>query len=70
MSDLANLQARRTAVIAEIAVICSTTAGGLPNQSGIDHVGYKRSLYEELKMLDELIDRENGPFEIETFGDS
>ncbi len=68
MSDLENLQARRTAIIAELAALTSSKAGGLPNQSGIDHVGYKDGLYRELKELDALIDRESGPFEIESFG--
>lgn len=59
MSYLSNLEARRTAVAAEIAAISSSAAGGLPNASGeglnVDHQGYKRGLYDELKQLTDLI---------------
>lgn len=57
---LANLEARRTAVTAELAALDTTKAGGLPNTDGVgvnvDHTDYKRSLYEELERLEKLID--------------
>ena len=59
MSYLSDLQARQTAVAAEIRAISTAAAGGLPNASGeglnVDHQGYKRGLYDELKTLNDLI---------------
>lgn len=59
-ADLTNLRTRRTAVMAELAAMSSTTAGGKPNSLGghgesVDHAGYKKGLYEELEKLNELI---------------
>lgn len=38
----------------------------------VDHVGYKKSLYDELDKIDALIEKinatENGPFMIESIG--
>jgi hypothetical protein len=68
-TDLENLTARRTAVIAELAAISSATAGGMPNNpSGVDHQGYKKSLYDELASLNPLIAQADGPIEIVTRG--
>ena len=58
--DIDKLTARRTAVIAELNALSTTTAGGLPNAIGgegerIDHKGYKQGLYEELKSVNELL---------------
>lgn len=53
--DITNLKTRRAAICTEIAALDSTVAGGKPNANGegggIDHVGYKKSLYEELDMI-------------------
>lgn len=62
-SDLANAIARRSAIMAELA------AGGFgPNVSdqgrSIDMVGYRRSLLDELKQLNELIPQLAGPWEM------
>lgn len=68
------LQTRRTAVLAEIAALDSTKAGGLPNAQGgadmvkVDHQGYKRGLYEELERIDKLIVSLQGPVIAETTG--
>jgi hypothetical protein len=61
-SDLENAIARRSAIMAEIA------AGGFgPNFSdkgrSVDLVGYRKSLLDELKMLNELIPQLAGCFE-------
>jgi len=72
--DLANLETRRAAVCAELAAMSTSKAGGLPNSDGtglnIDHVGYRKSLLEELKQLDELIkqmrDSGEGPSVLES----
>lgn len=70
-SILDNLLARKTAIAAELAAIDSTKPGGRPNISGggggiVDHVAYKKGLYEELAMLDEQISIAQGPFEIQS----
>lgn len=49
-----------------------TKAGGKPNASGpgvnVDHVGYRRSLYQELKDVEHQIRLLDGPYELETRG--
>jgi hypothetical protein len=74
MSDLSNLQTRRSAILAELAALDSTKAGGKPSYSAdgqaVDHVKYKMSLYEELKQINELLASPAlaGPWEIESVG--
>lgn len=72
MAYIDDLKDRRDTVAAEIKALATTTAGGLPNASGqgsnVDHVGYKKSLYDELKMLDEVIATEEGGWEIASEG--
>ena len=66
-TDLENLQTRKSNVLEELAGISATTAGGLPNHSGkaaSDHVGYKKSLYDELKDINELIEGIAGGWEL------
>lgn len=70
--SLANLQTRQQAIYAELAAIAGGATpngvpGSLPNASGggsIDHVGYRKSLYDELKEINEMIAILQGPFEI------
>jgi hypothetical protein len=67
-SDLENLQTRKSAVLAELAALSSSAAGGRPNiNSGgagtVDHVGYKRGLYDELREINAQIDVLQGPWE-------
>lgn len=73
-----NLIIRREAVAAELAALDSTKLGGKANvkhEDGgttIDHIQYKKSLYEELKAIDDelLSDAVTGdPFEESTFGE-
>jgi hypothetical protein len=60
-TDAENLLTRRTAILAELAALDSTKAGGKPNTTGggdkvsIDHVGYRKSLYEELAMINSTL---------------
>lgn len=55
------LVARRATIFAELNAMTNTTMGGKPNtrnQDGglaIDHVGYRLSLYKELREIDALI---------------
>lgn len=67
-SDLENLQTRRSAILAELAALSSSAAGGRPNINGggagvVDHVGYKDGLYRELKEINAQIDVMQGPWE-------
>jgi hypothetical protein len=70
-TDIENLQTRRSAVCAELAALTTSSAGGKPNNpSGVDHTGYKASLYAELEAIDKLIAAltaeeavDDGPFE-------
>jgi hypothetical protein len=68
-SDLENLQTRKSAILAELAALSSSAAGGRPNINGggmgvVDHVGYKDGLYRELKEINAQIDLAQGPWEI------
>lgn len=61
------LLTRRDAVVQQLAEMVSTSPGGLPNTSGtgdhVDHIGLRQSLYAELKEIDELLARIEGPQE-------
>jgi len=64
---LEKLQARRDAILDELAAMTSASAGGKPDstQGGIQHVAYKKSLYEELEMITkQLATSFNDPFEV------
>jgi hypothetical protein len=82
MSVLDDLKTRRATVAAELAAMSKLSMGGKPNAmtadggTSVDHVGFRRSLLEELRMLDEAIlreaevqsaiDDEDGSWEIES----
>lgn len=55
-----NLETRKAAIGVELAAMSATTAGGKPDASkaGVQHVAYRLSLLQELKMLEEQINRE------------
>jgi len=57
MSDFENLKARRSAIYAELAALTTGKAGGNANQKdvGIDHVGYKKGLYDELREINGIL---------------
>ena len=67
MSDLDNLLTRRSNVIAELAAMTSTANGGKPSYSidgqQVDHVSYRKSLYDELRELNRQVTILQGPFE-------
>ena len=67
MSELANLLTRRANVIAELAALTSESNGGKPSYSidgqAVDHVAYRKSLYDELRELNQQIALAQGPFE-------
>ena len=67
MSDLDNLLTRRSNVIAELASLTSTANGGKPSYTidgqTVDHVAYRKSLYDELRELNLQITILQGPFE-------
>jgi hypothetical protein len=66
-TDLANLQSRKSAILAALAALASTSPGGKPtyNIDGqmVDHTQYRLSLYQELEAIDRLIAAAQGPFE-------
>lgn len=82
----ANLLTRIKAISAELAEMTPAKMGGMANtktQDGgttVDHVGYRKSLLEELKALREELalaneveaaeDGNDGPFEITTITDT
>lgn len=82
MSVLTDLKARRANVASTLASMSISSIGGKPNAmtadggTSVDHVGFRKSLLEELKMLDEAIlreadvqaalDDEDGSWEIES----
>jgi hypothetical protein len=63
-----NIATRIAAIYAQLAAMSSTSPGGKPTYSidgqMVDHVGYRKSLLEELKMLNELQAAAAGPFEV------
>jgi hypothetical protein len=67
MPDLDNLLTRRSNIIAELAAMSPTASGGKPSYSidgqQVDHVAYRKSLYEELALLNQQITVLQGPFE-------
>ena len=50
-------EVRLAAVMAELEALTSSAAGGKPNAApaGIDHMGYKKMLLEEIRVLREEI---------------
>ena len=69
MSDLDNLLTRRSNVLAELAAMTSTANGGKPSYTidgqMVDHVSYRKSLYDELRELNCQITILQGPFEVQ-----
>ena len=67
MSDLDNLLTRRSNILAELAAMTSTSNGGKPSYTidgqQVDHVAYRKSLYDELRELNQQITILQGPFE-------
>jgi hypothetical protein len=67
MPDLDNLLTRRSNIIAELAAMNPSASGGKPSYSidgqEVDHVAYRKSLYEELALLNQQITIIQGPFE-------
>jgi len=57
---LENLQTRLANIAAELAAMSSTSAGGKPDagKSGVGHVAYRLSLLQEMKAIQEAIDKE------------
>jgi hypothetical protein len=65
--DLENLLARKSSILAELAQLTAASPGGKPTYSidgqMVDHAGYRKSLYDELAILDRLIAAARGPIE-------
>lgn len=69
---LDNLKTRRDAIGVELASITSASPGGKPSYSingqAVDHTEYRKSLYDELAMIEQRILAAEGPIEVETQG--
>lgn len=67
-TNLDYLVLRKTAIHKELSELSTSKVGGGVNSSGagvgVDHSGYKKSLYEELTEIDKRISIEQGSFEI------
>ena len=65
--DLQNLLTRRSNVLSELANMNSSSSGGKPSYTidgqSVDHVAYRKSLYEELRELNYQIAILQGPYE-------
>ncbi|MGQ0637317.1 MAG: hypothetical protein ACT4QC_22140 [Planctomycetaceae bacterium] len=66
-SDLENLLARRSNLLAELAALNAAASGGKPTYSldgqQVDHTHYRLSLYSELESINRQIGALTGPFE-------
>jgi hypothetical protein len=67
---LTALKARRDTVLAELAAMDATKAGGKPDSvvGGIEHTAYRMSLYDELERIEGKLSSYDGPFEVVTQG--
>lgn len=67
--ELDSLLSRRATILAQLKTLDRGEPGGNPNISApsmIDHVGYRKSLYEELKDINALITSMGGPWEVKS----
>lgn len=62
-SDVDNLKARRSVVIAQLVTIPATPNTSVDGES-VDWAGLRKSLTDELTALNDLIQRLGGPFKI------
>ena len=67
-SDLQNLVTRRSAIYAELAAMVPGQGNARPNIDGggmgtVDHVGYRKSLMDELVAINQQIAIAQGPYE-------
>ena len=71
-TEIAQLETRKAVVLAELAAMTSTSAGGKPDYSAdgqsVSHTAYRKSLYDELDDIDERLSRAEGPIEEVTQG--
>ena len=67
MTALESLQTRKENILAELATMESKPSYSIDGQ-WVDHTAYRRSLLEELRLLEELIARAEGPFEARSVG--
>lgn len=72
MSDLENLQTRRSAILAELAAGETPAGDSLRKPSysidgqAVEWNDYRRSLYEELREIDRLLASVTGPVEVQS----
>jgi len=68
-AQIEQLKTRRTAILAELAALNDTKAGGKPNSAlgGVQHVEYKDALYRELEIINRQLSAAE-PFEHASLG--
>lgn len=69
MANVDLLQARKTAILTELSTMVGGSGVANPNASGggsFDFVGYRKSLYDELAQINQILVVEQGPFTVET----
>ncbi len=70
--ELNQLKTRRAAITAEISQLNQSTAGGKPSYTidgqSVDHVGYRKSLYDELDRINQAISALSGSIELTSRG--
>lgn len=63
-----NIETRLDAIATELAAMSATKAGGLPDSPGsplyVQHVEYRMSLLNEMKMLREELSAADGSYEV------
>lgn len=66
------LLTRRDAVLTQLAEMAATSIGGMPNTNGtgdhLDHVGLRKSLYDELRQINDVLELLEGPAESHSRG--
>jgi hypothetical protein len=66
-TDAENIATRRSAILTQLAAMTSLSIGNVPTYSAdgqmVDHVGYRKSLIEEYKMLGDALSAAQQPTE-------
>jgi len=66
-TDLENLQTYRTNLLTELASVTPARSYSIDGQS-VDHNASRRSLLEELRMIEDRIGALQGPFDVNSQG--
>lgn len=67
-TDLANLLARRSAILAELAELSASQPDYSKGNQSVQWASLRKQLTDELKSLNEMIAAFDGPWEVEVRG--